>query len=317
MFFYEGYNCPVCNQPFKADDDVVVCPDCGAPHHRACWKQETHCHFADKHGTAEQWSREKQAYTAADQAVHNVCPQCGHDNTAFAEFCSHCGKSLQTKDWNSTQQDTTAKENVYGGYGEYRPFTAAPSVHVPDDTDIDGVSAKELYTYTGKNGHYYVTRFQQLFERGKSFSWNWAAFLLTPYWLWYRKQYVAGAIALLMEGIRAVISSFFLYGYIGFSNIVSEDELVATLQRLSTDATFMRWVVIIYMTMFISGILRVFFGAFGNYLYFRTAKKRILQYRGIANKHALSAAGGVSVAFGVIAYLVLYAISTISNFLFL
>ena len=40
MFFYEGCQCPVCGKSFQESDDIVVCPQCGAPHHRECWKQE-------------------------------------------------------------------------------------------------------------------------------------------------------------------------------------------------------------------------------------------------------------------------------------
>ena len=28
---FSEYKCPVCNETFKSGDDVVVCPECGAP----------------------------------------------------------------------------------------------------------------------------------------------------------------------------------------------------------------------------------------------------------------------------------------------
>ena len=36
---YSGLCCPVCKVKFKDDDDIVVCPACGAPHHRSCYNQ--------------------------------------------------------------------------------------------------------------------------------------------------------------------------------------------------------------------------------------------------------------------------------------
>ena len=36
MSNYTGCKCPVCQQPFTETDDIVVCPECGAPYHRAC-----------------------------------------------------------------------------------------------------------------------------------------------------------------------------------------------------------------------------------------------------------------------------------------
>lgn len=44
--------CPVCGLQFTESDDVVVCPDCGAAHHRACWQSVGHCACADSHGAA-------------------------------------------------------------------------------------------------------------------------------------------------------------------------------------------------------------------------------------------------------------------------
>ena len=80
MFFYEGYTCPVCGEKFKESDDIVACPECGAPHHRDCWKKEGHCHFVADHGTDRQWARPQAGDSAnsAESAVEGkVCPHCG------------------------------------------------------------------------------------------------------------------------------------------------------------------------------------------------------------------------------------------------
>ena len=46
---YIGYKCPVCDKYFHVGDDVVVCPECGTPHHRECYKNLGHCVNEDKH----------------------------------------------------------------------------------------------------------------------------------------------------------------------------------------------------------------------------------------------------------------------------
>ena len=46
--YYEGLSCPVCAKAFTADEDIVVCPQCGLPHHRACWKSVGQCYAHDK-----------------------------------------------------------------------------------------------------------------------------------------------------------------------------------------------------------------------------------------------------------------------------
>ena len=102
MFFYEGQSCPVCQQHFGENDDIVTCPICGAPHHRDCWKAEGHCHFAADHGTERQWAK-----GASDEPVKHKptpkqhCQNCGAENPEFAEFCSHCGRELNATAWQS------------------------------------------------------------------------------------------------------------------------------------------------------------------------------------------------------------------------
>ena len=46
---YTGIKCPVCGKAFTKQDDVVVCPECGAPYHRECYRNTGHCIFLEKH----------------------------------------------------------------------------------------------------------------------------------------------------------------------------------------------------------------------------------------------------------------------------
>ena len=47
---YKNKQCPVCKNLFKDSDDIVVCPDCGAPYHRECYNETKKCIYEDKHG---------------------------------------------------------------------------------------------------------------------------------------------------------------------------------------------------------------------------------------------------------------------------
>ncbi len=50
-----GTVCEVCREPFKDDDDIVYCPDCGAPVHRSCWHEKGECPYAHLHGEGFVW----------------------------------------------------------------------------------------------------------------------------------------------------------------------------------------------------------------------------------------------------------------------
>ena len=40
---YYGCPCEGCGRPLALTDDIVVCPDCGAPYHRTCYEKLGRC----------------------------------------------------------------------------------------------------------------------------------------------------------------------------------------------------------------------------------------------------------------------------------
>ncbi len=107
---YTGLKCPVCGKPFGTDDDIVVCPECGAPYHRACYQQAGHCIFEDKHGTPDAWKPPEQN---AETDEGKACPRCGKKNAREALFCDQCGQPLSGAESNGPMPK--------GGYSPYGP----------------------------------------------------------------------------------------------------------------------------------------------------------------------------------------------------
>lgn len=183
----------------------MVCPQCGLPHHRACWKSVGHCYKEGNHGTDQQWKREgsvpgaQSTPTSSSEANANICPKCQAENAKYAEFCSRCGCELNADDWHS--QTPPAQE-----YAPYRsPFSEADNYATGEE--IDGIATEDLANVVGVNMSYYIPRFQRM-NRGGSGGWNWAAFLLSPYWLFYRKQYGLGAIYFVILMLIKVAGAF-------------------------------------------------------------------------------------------------------------
>ena len=52
---YIGEQCPVCQKEFTAEDDIVVCPECGTPHHRDCYMLGNRCANEELHAAGEKW----------------------------------------------------------------------------------------------------------------------------------------------------------------------------------------------------------------------------------------------------------------------
>ena len=52
---YKSCKCVHCDSIFTETSDVVVCPLCGSPHHRECWKETGKCTNEDKHSENFEW----------------------------------------------------------------------------------------------------------------------------------------------------------------------------------------------------------------------------------------------------------------------
>lgn len=205
MANYKGNHCPICNEAFADGDDIVVCPDCGTPYHRACWFKTGVCVHADQHGTGFEWKPD--AVPGVDDTC--VCPNCGTPNPANGHYCNHCGVPLP-----SNGEDSSRKQEdqgpIYARQNGPAPHSAAPGSNAdgsrtdafggmfrrelgPDDP-IDGIKARDWASYLGGSSLYYLIQFLRMDETRRKTSVSFAAFFLGPVYFFYRKMWKAGVI---------------------------------------------------------------------------------------------------------------------------
>ena len=95
MSRYTGLPCVSCKKTFSDSDDIVVCPDCGAPHHRSCYEALGQCALQDKHDEKFVWQAHiPDADNAHGQSHAVICPNCNAANPANGRFCQMCGTPL-------------------------------------------------------------------------------------------------------------------------------------------------------------------------------------------------------------------------------
>ncbi len=260
MIDYTGIGCPVCGKAFTREDDIVVCPECGAPYHRECYRLEGHCVYQDKHGTAQAW----QPPRAAENGSEKRCPRCGKANPDGALFCDHCGMSLTGEPpmgpqnnygqfnsrygappsptdfpqngpqggsfWGQYDQDGGNQE-ARGNSGPVPPhgptmFFFDPLGGVSPDEDFDGVPASDLGKFVQANTQYYLPVFtnRKKFGRGR---FNFCAFICTGGWMLYRKQYKLGAI------LTAVMAGIYFVSL--YCSYASEDLILRLMSQIGID----------------------------------------------------------------------------------
>lgn len=225
---YIGNKCPACQKYFHADDDIVVCPECGTPQHRECYEQNGHC--CNEHLHAQGYDYQKEHEHSAESTNVKRCPNCGKENDPGQFFCVHCGTSLSpTGSQNGNPQQPNfpqgmpygAGQNQNGGNAYNIPFMD-PLGGVPGDTDFgDGVTAGETAKYVKQNTPYFIRVFSNIknFNRSK---FNFAAAIFTGGYLLYRKMYKLGAIFASIQLLLLIVESYITIAYSSlFTDFVS------------------------------------------------------------------------------------------------
>ena len=219
MDFFDK-NCPVCSAAFTEEDDIVVCPRCGAPYHRECYLEKGKCIFPELHKEKKSWKSvygtNNTAGTDEDDSDPTVCKNCGHKNSGDSIVCEKCGEFLTNNSnytYNPPAENEEDIERIKEQIKNVTPVMGSANFYsngtgfafgFDENEDHDGVSAKELAEYVGNNMLYYMPVFSKL-KRFKTGRFNFAAFLLNGVWYFYRKQYIKGLlISLLMLALNAM-----------------------------------------------------------------------------------------------------------------
>ena len=200
-----GKICPYCKTPFAEDDDVVFCDRCEMPHHTSCWIENQGCTTFGCDGTIRSDACELQdsrleAGNTDDFTIElypdgltvdlssSYCPKCGSVHEPNDVFCKHCGNHFITGSTLKPQYNSDASQRDAAG----------GSTYIQDEHQI------LVEKVIGTNTEYYLPVFTKFRDQSTNTSWNWSAFLFTPYWCFYRKMYAVGIVVF----VAVLISNF-------------------------------------------------------------------------------------------------------------
>ncbi len=299
MTKFIGEECPYCNNEFTSDDDIVVCPECGAPYHRNCYKLIGHCVFENKHTVGEVWKSKNKEFANEKK----VCPHCKCLNNIDALFCEKCGLNLE-KDDSRAKSDDSFHKNPNSSTTEKNLNSKAifslmldPLGGINKNEDFEGLSAVELADYVGSSSSYYMPQFKKIKDKEK-YKFNFSAFLFSSLWFFYRKQYLKGII------VAIVLSIFSVYDLI--CNLAYLVEPSYQITRLG--------LVISYVSYFLYLGSKVLISIHANKIYYKHCIKKIkkikLKLEGNEKINLkLKSGGGVSFC-SVAVYMLISAICT-------
>ena len=122
---FKNEKCAACGMKFFDDEDIVVCPECGAPYHRECWNRVGTCIHSAEHGSYE-WKGDS------------------------AELREHL-ENVESARINKPETSEDGFEIFHvESYDEYREIMDRKLLEQQKDfEEIDGVTAQELLKFVG------------------------------------------------------------------------------------------------------------------------------------------------------------------------
>jgi hypothetical protein len=178
MGLYSGRSCAVCDSVFTDNDDIVVCPVCGAPHHRECFAKAGGCRYESLHESGFMWDGASVA-SSGEHILNNAAnePASGQESFDAAD----------------------ARPTLAGYKDEIYNRDNDASIHSTINPNTsEAISNDEYAAYIGPFSFYFLRQFKILEDSSKVFSWNWSAFFWESLYFFYRKMYGFGAIIMLL-----------------------------------------------------------------------------------------------------------------------
>lgn len=274
MSRYTGLLCESCKETFTDNDDIVVCPDCGAPHHRSCYEAQGHCALQEKHSDKFVWQAQRpNNENEQHQTASTICPNCNAANPPQGRYCQMCGTPLEN--------GSTSEPNAYGQYSHgaqgYSAQQDSGSNSNSNTTferwDIDGVSSQELSAYTGSGSYYFLRQFKLIHRTQYHISWNWSALIFNFFYFFYRKMYKIG-FALLGFYVVSNIPTFLCFFGPTDATMTTMGVSIAYNSRVFEQ---MAPLAMIFNKMHL--FLRIWCAIFANKLYLKSALQNIRRFK--------------------------------------
>ena len=246
MYRYAYDNCPVCGLTFTEDDDVVVCPTCGTPHHRECYENSGGCAHEEQHNEGFTFVS---AAPADDDSSYN--------NTAESSAESDPNNSQESSQANPFESDT---------------FNSPFGHVITDNETINDVPVGDLKKFIGPAWMYYIPLFYAKIKGLRIFRINLSAMLGSYAWLLSRKFYLLGIVSALIN----FISYFFMNFYEAYAKNSGAELTIDALLSNKDPYILIGYFIYVFVSN-IPFVLRILTGIFANKLYMNKCIKTVKQ----------------------------------------
>ena len=276
---YTNEICSVCKEKFSENDDIVVCPVCGSPHHRECYKMKERCENEEFHSSGFRWKKENHEINNPEnkhQMEVVFCENCGTPNMIkIGENeikCSNCQVSLNLNNENNVR------------------FSFSERANIEKSSEFE-----QSIKFVHSNVLYYLPVFTRFKLTGGNMSFNLICFIFPPLYFAGRKMWFWAIFTAVLSVL--LVMPFVVMTLVGIS---SEPDAVAYFPAdvnniLNGNGFILR---LVEVCNFLDMIMRIMCCLFGNRLYYnfvnKSLKKLKIRYGKQLNEEILASSGGVS-----------------------
>jgi hypothetical protein len=250
--------CPACERAFTDKDSVVVCPDCGAPYHRACYDMEGQCIFTELHSKGFVW-----------KAVGKKVPG-ETESEPKPENKDTFNEAFDNRREKDKKDDGFVGKGAFERLGmfEFEEFKPRES----EESHIFGVSEKEIVCFQGGGNIFRFMRYRRI-AAGNKISFNIFAGFFSSWYMFFSRMRAAGVL-LAVAGFLLNLPSM-IQVYLSTMNVVSPFE-EGTLQLAASVLSMLNFALTIVVALFF------------DYFYLRWMTGRIKYIRSHFSSDALS-----------------------------
>lgn len=245
---YQDEPCCGCGRALDPqNDNVVVCPDCGAPMHRACWDTAAACPLREQHSPDFVWvptiapAPAPPAFDPKTQ-LGIICPHCGANCPPSQSRCLECGEEFgETERQHYAREERLQQEEAQQEqyFRDHFPSFQVNGRELRIGDNVAGRPMEEIVLQL-RGSSRTVTHYLETFEKNHRLGWNWASFFFTPYWFFFRKLYRP---ALLFAGLVLALTLAFAPMTIAINQRMEPvwDEAYAAIYEESADPIDSFW----------------------------------------------------------------------------
>lgn len=275
-FQVKGHVCPICKAYLFEEDEIAVCPTCGAPHHRECFVNAGRCGMEEFHGTDKQYDRlktenkekvcENSHQEQEDKTDAVQCRSCGDFYPASNSFCPHCG----TPNGSSVGNPFVIKLDYLGG--------------VKGDEDLgEGHKADEVKNFVAVSTNRFIPKFKE-FKKGAKVSFSVWHLLFPAASFAMRKMY---AFAFLAGALQVAATLLMLPFNLVLGEIINNTDITGYYQLAQYMVENMDKALLSNVLLSSAGILlqvfvRLMSGLFANKLYYKHVLKSMTEIKATA-----------------------------------